>query len=749
MDPLTLTLIKLFGPTMARALLAALLKDHIELDAIGSGDLAETLADSLDIPALVDKVTDNDYHASRNAARIFDRIGDKAAERLFELFRHQQVDLAEAERDIVLQAAKDTLNRRAMPLLFEAKLDARQFQQTLSNEPPIKTYGLIGDTQHDVYRRILSTAAQLIFAVADEIPHFTRDATATLLQNEDSLVTKMDKALEDQQRILAETYGQQQNKKSRQFESIYRTVLAKTLDQLTLFGIDMFDGAKQPLSVAFIKLNLSLVKEPWIKAGDKIPLGDSSVIVTEAYEGARQDLQPVSPEKALGLNSRLLVVGNAGYGKTTLLKWAAVQTASAKLTDDLQAWTGRLPFFIRLRDFANRPLPTFAKLLDTPDMRHFADSPPDDWVTGWLQTNQAIVLLDGLDEVSDAKRDEALTWLEQLLAAYPETITIVSTRPSPLEDEAFKASLLNHLGFQQANLGKMEGDLIDQFVEQWYRAMGHDHCHYLNKSRLPDHQTTLLTMLQHQPELRKLCETPLLAAMICALHLTELGRLPRDKIKLYDRCINLLLSRDEKRGVDVSSYGNIPRPQSTRWQLGRLAYWMLRNNNTVVQRVDAERVIGEGGYEGPHLIRFLSERTGILQKQAQDEFDFIHRTFQEFLAAQQIVKANDIQTVIQGHGKKPEWHETIRLIAGEAQDSRDQERLLDALLTLATNNPDQARIYHLLAWDFWELLDIPTEAARELWYTHVMALGKESTVLDLRNTQVSDVSALSGLTNLQ
>ncbi|MEM7454473.1 MAG: hypothetical protein AAF456_08985, partial [Planctomycetota bacterium] len=33
--------------------------------------------------------------------------------------------------------------------------------------------------------------------------------------------------------------------------------------------------------------------------------------------------------------------------------------------------------------------------------------------------------------------------------------------------------------------------------------------------------------------------------------------------------------RDEKRGVDVSSYGNIPRPQSTRWQLGRLAYWML------------------------------------------------------------------------------------------------------------------------------------------------------------------------------
>lgn len=38
--------------------------------------------------------------------------------------------------------------------------------------------------------------------------------------------------------------------------------------------------------------------------------------------------------------------------------------------------------------------------------------------------------------------------------------------------------------------------------------------------------------------------------MLCALNLFELGELRQDRIHLYDRCINILLRRDENRDVD-------------------------------------------------------------------------------------------------------------------------------------------------------------------------------------------------------
>ena len=765
-------LTKLFGPTMARILFAVALKDRVELAAIGSGDMAETLADSLNIGGIVDKLTDGDRRARVNSEYVFEKIGDEAAEKLSELFRHERVSLSEAERDSAVEAAKDTLNRRALPLLVETNLEPHRFRRALSSEPPSIVLSMV---EEDLYKRLLNTCAQLVFAMADKLPYFTRDTTAQLLQNENRLLSDMRQALDNQQRILEQTYGRQHASQSQVFEGEYRTTLATELDQLKLFGIRMFDGAKQPLSVAFIKLQVSFIRPELenreegleeISEGGRLATAESiarealatgaSIVVKAGSRVGKSSLlsrfvthEPVSVEEALTTSDRLLVVAGAGSGKTTLLRWVAVQAAQNFPEPSLQGWQGRVPFFVQLRDFAGKALPTFGKLaMAAPGLETLADSEPDKWTVTQLREKRGLVLVDGLDEINASKREETLTWIERLLKMYPETIVIQSTRPSALEDEATQARL-QKMGFQRADLQKMEGEMIDNFIQQWHAAMGNERCLYPDKMHLPEREEALLKSLGARSSLRDLVKTPLLCAMLCALHLEEIGKLPQDRVQLYDACILMLLKRDEKREVDVSDYGlKKLRPKSSRAFLASLAFWMMENDVATIGRADAERILNKAGYDGAKLATYLSERTGILQQQALDEFDFIHRTFQEFLAAQHIVEDHRVKPVVRQFADKSEWRETICLLAGYAR-AEDQARLLEVLFDLAEQEQEQARSLHLLAWEFWELLDTPATAATTWVEKHVAALLGENAFLSLSSTQVSDLKPLQSLTNLQ
>ena len=296
-------LIKLFGPTLARMLLATLLKDRVDFAAIGYGDIAETLADSLDIGGLVDKVTDGDRKAVRNANYLFDKIGDEAAEKLAEVFQRENGQIDEAEWRNTIDAAKETLNRHGLSLLIQEQLNAHDFRRALRNTPP--THPLETRDQEELYRRLLDSAAQVIFAIADTLPHFTRDTTAQLLQNEARLLQDMETVLSNQQRILAESYGQKKGEVDQQFESEYRNLIASELDNLQLFGVESFDGAKQPLSVAYIRLRVSM------NSRGKSDERNRGVDIEPNEADISIDGKSLPVEQALSTHQRLLIESEA------------------------------------------------------------------------------------------------------------------------------------------------------------------------------------------------------------------------------------------------------------------------------------------------------------------------------------------------------------------------------------------------------------------------------------------------------
>ncbi|MEZ4684027.1 MAG: hypothetical protein R2932_58450 [Caldilineaceae bacterium] len=120
------------------------------------------------------------------------------------------------------------------------------------------------------------------------------------MSDTNTLLDQMTETLAQLARIQEQTYGQHHATASQRFEDTYRTQLARHLDNMYIFGVDQFDGAKQPLSIAYIKLRLAQAAIFAEQAVEKY--GDLAHGIHEERE------QVVDVETALTDNQRLLVV---------------------------------------------------------------------------------------------------------------------------------------------------------------------------------------------------------------------------------------------------------------------------------------------------------------------------------------------------------------------------------------------------------------------------------------------------------
>ncbi len=63
------------------------------------------------------------------------------------------------------------------------------------------------------------------------------------------------------------------------------------------------------------------------------------------------------------------------------------------------------------------------------------------------------------------------------------------------------------------------------------------------------------------------------------------------------------------------------------------------------------------------VCRYLLERSGLIREPTPDRVDFIHRTFQDYLAGRAAVRADDIGALI-AHAHNDQWRNVIVMAAG-------------------------------------------------------------------------------------
>lgn len=275
------------------------------------------------------------------------------------------------------------------------------------------------------------------------------------------------------------------------FELRYADYVIRTTSSFELFGVARGRG---PGRHSFDRSYVSLAVARRTGQDDDALTG-AGVSAATAFEDAR----------------RVLLRGSAGAGKTTFLRWLALTAAR----------DGLVPFFVPLRQFADGPLPTPERILDT-TAPVLAEEKPDRWVVGRFRDGRALLLVDGIDELGSERRAEAAQWLEDLVAAYPDARYVVSTRPSAVDE-----NWLGGARFTTYDLLPMSAEGVRDFLTAWHDAARAEQPDFT--AWLDECEHSLAETLATRADLRKLASSPLLCGLLCALHQDGGMHLPRDR----------------------------------------------------------------------------------------------------------------------------------------------------------------------------------------------------------------------------
>ena len=213
--------------------------------------------------------------------------------------------------------------------------------------------------------------------------------------------------------------------------------------------------------------------------------------------------------------------------KTTILQWLAVNASRRTLPPGFRRLAGRVPFMLRLRNFADSPLPR-ADELGTASTTAVLLSEPQNWLQSVAKRKAALLLVDGVDEFPESRRGELVTWLRNLYRTLDEPIVVVTGRSTVDGSAAAIAAELAGV-WSEFDIQPMDRDDTRSFVVHWHKATtvgGRSTTHVQDAIRVAN-------VLSGAREFRLLASTPLLCAALCALFYVRDGFVPSSRIDVY------------------------------------------------------------------------------------------------------------------------------------------------------------------------------------------------------------------------
>jgi len=388
--------------------------------------------------------------------------------------------------------------------------------------------------------------------------------------------------------------------------------------------------------------------------------------VTEVELGA-----PICPDDLLGPYQPRVMIGPAGSGKTTWMRWTF-----RRLIRDPRA----IPFFLELRAIAavwktphDAARPIEGYLADA--LAECGAADPDAVIAAVLADESGprpVILIDGWDELG-SQGERPRERLVELCRAYPHIVVVVSSRPygdsRPAGVEAFETLYIQPLSDHEVWL------LTSRF---------HLCVHGRDEPAARRATDDFVAALNAVPDARSLAGTALLLTMM--LLLSREGPLPDRRHKLYTACLrNMLLHRVTQRERDgvVLDIDQQWRPDDSEERLrvvAALAYRMQTQGykescRAPVVRAWDEAVALLGGAWPPdeceRFLRWLVASAGVLLDRTDGSIQFAHLSFQEHLTAYFLFISREGEERVaaaRSHMSDRDWWETLRLWAGLLSD---------------------------------------------------------------------------------
>ncbi|MDL1895690.1 NACHT domain-containing protein [Anaerolineae bacterium CFX7] len=513
------------------------------------------------------------------------------------------------------------------------------------------------------------------------------------------------------------------DKQFEQFLSEYQDWIGKAYNRARLYGLEAIQAehkqVRRTLADVFVPLTLRrfapLERDEieWLAKQEHDKLAQRRAYL-ELVRHKRQASEPLELKNLLVENQRLAIIGGAGYGKSTLLAHLAAGLSlhaqtGAPLPFELPHGVKTLvPLIIPLRYFRkyqelahaapterlrDKGLGTLAGFIKDYLMRRSAALRlSEDFFDRLLLGGGCLVMLDGLDEVvSRDERGRVRQLIENLVHEdYPKNHYIVTAREAGYQHEA----VFSPDDFTRLDVQPLERDEIQLLVEHW--------CQQLYPSEVNAKTDELMRAIDDlnarrvEQNLEPLISTPLMTTMVVSVSFGE-KKLPNERAKLYEAAVTVILQaqylREDVDGAEkeLVEWGGTVDEQ--REWLAHLALEMHKGGDAGAA-VEEERVreILRGVVPPDKLEKFIlavRDRGSLFEERAE-LFQFVHLTFQEFLAARELAKQRkEAWTDLAPRLTDSWWRETLLLLYGFARIDRPQyaEQYLEWLATQPENSP--------------------------------------------------------------
>ncbi len=384
---------------------------------------------------------------------------------------------------------------------------------------------------------------------------------------------------------------------------------------------------------------------------------------------------------------RAVLVGDPGAGKTTFLRFVALNLARAGLDDERDACLARIGFTGLAPAGTRLPLPllvrlgSFGQFLNEQPAQDYAPAAPEHFLRYLdylcrgrsarsatflrrsLAARPCMLLLDGLDEVPGQEmRERVGAIIEQVVGEDRKNRHRYAVT---CRTRAYQGRVQLGADFARATLLDFGPKEIDAFVTQWSHVLFRASPGATDspEARQADaHRAELMGAIRAHPHVRPLTANPLLLTILAVVHWNK-KKLPEQRADLYAAAIDYLLETREKQSS---------RPATLRLEcLQRVALRLFEDPGGVrrslgrSEAADAVRpLLRVDAAQASEFIEDEELHSGILVSRLEGEVEFWHPTFAEYLAALGLAWDRDCWERLRPHVFDERWSEVVLLVAG-------------------------------------------------------------------------------------
>lgn len=350
----------------------------------------------------------------------------------------------------------------------------------------------------------------------------------------------------------------------------------------------------------------------------------------------REDVNEVLPKvrliELLNDDNHLVILGQPGAGKTTSMKNLCLQMLTCNDIGSRYSF----PILIRLREInSGSKFDINKRILEITNLKVEIAEGDDEGeykirvaAAKILNELKPLLILEGFDEISSSKvKNDFLNQLDLLTKSVSDCKIIITSRTADF--------VYNFDNVRSYEISPLDDQQITMFAKKW----------------LEENDQNFLKELKSTP-FYDTAVKPLTIATLCAIY-ERTRRIPDKPKSVYRRVVGLLLNEwdEERRIIRNSKFQEFESDRKEEF-LSRFSYELTtstRESYFSFNDIEAiyELISQDFGLESKDIKNVINEiesHSGLFLQVSHDSFEFSHKSLQEFLAADYLVKLPSIKS---------------------------------------------------------------------------------------------------------